>query len=237
MGAFVITGASRGIGRALSERLARAGKQVVGLARREDATFPGELISVDLSDGKATADVVSSIAARHRISAVVNNVASVRAQSLHNLKLNDLSSVLDLNLRTAVQLTQAALPAMTEDGWGRIVNIASLVVLGVPERSSYAAAKAALVSFTRSWALEFAETGVTVNAVAPGPVETELFRTQNPVGSDGERWYRNLIPMKRLGRPDDVAAAIQFFLSEESSFITGQTLFVDGGASIGKASV
>jgi NAD(P)-dependent dehydrogenase (short-subunit alcohol dehydrogenase family) len=124
---------------------------------------------------------------------------------------------------------------MKAKGWGRIVNISSLTVLGVARRSAYAASKAAIVSLTRPWALDLAETGITVNAVAPGPIETEMFRENTPAGSDAERRFLSLIPMKRLGAPNEIAASIAFLLSDEASYITGQTLFVDGGGSIGKA--
>lgn len=233
---FLITGASKGIGRALSVRLADAGHHVVGLARHPDPTFPGDLVAVDLADSAATRRVLDDIAQWQRsVDGVVNNVGLVVPQRLGEIGLEDLAAVLDLNLRVAVQTAQMALPAMRRVGWGRIVNISSLTVLGVPERTAYAAAKAGLISFTRSWALELATAGVTVNAVAPGPIETELFRANNPPGSAGESRYLAAVPMRRLGRPEEVAAAISFLLSEEASFITGQTLFVDGGASVGKA--
>jgi NAD(P)-dependent dehydrogenase (short-subunit alcohol dehydrogenase family) len=92
-----------------------------------------------------------------------------------------------------------------------------------------------MVGLTRTWALELAETGITVNAVAPGPVETEMFRENTPAGSEAEQRFLSLIPMKRLGKPDELAATIAFLLSDDAGFMTGQTLFVDGGGSIGKA--
>jgi NAD(P)-dependent dehydrogenase (short-subunit alcohol dehydrogenase family) len=142
-----------------------------------------------------------------------------------------------VNLHPAVQTAQAFLPGMRERGWGRIVNISSLTILGITQRTAYAAAKAALVSFARTWALELATTGVTVNSVAPGPTETELFRANNPPGSEGELRYLSGVPMGRLGKPEEIAAAIAFLLSDDAGFITGQTLFVDGGASVGKAGI
>jgi 3-oxoacyl-[acyl-carrier protein] reductase len=233
---FLITGASKGIGRAVSVRLADAGHHVVGLARHADPTFPGDLVAVDLADSASTRRVLDDIAQWQRsVDGVVNNVGLVGPQRLGEIGLKDLAAVLDVNLRVAVQTVQMALPAMRRAGWGRIVNISSLTVLGVPDRTAYAAAKAGLISFTRSWALELAAAGITVNAVAPGPTETELFRANNPPGSVGERRYLDAVPMRRLGRPEEVAAAIGFLLSNEASFITGQTLFVDGGASVGKA--
>lgn len=126
---------------------------------------------------------------------------------------------------------------MKQNSFGRIINISSLVVLGLPLRTSYSAAKAGLIAMTRTWATELAPTGTTVNAVAPGLTETELFRANNPPGSEGEKRYLAGIPMNRLGKPSEIAAAIAFLASDNASFITGQTLFVDGGGSLGKQSI
>lgn len=232
---FLVTDASKGIGLALAHRLNRQGHAVIGLARSPAPGFPGMLVPVDLADTPATDAILTDLRTRFRFDGVVNNVGLVRPQRLGAVELPALEEVMRINLHPAVQAVQALLPGMVERGWGRIVNISSLTVLGSVERTAYAAAKAALVSFSRSWALELASTGITVNAVSPGPTETELFRANNPPGSAGERRYLAAVPMTRFGQPEEIAAAIAFLLSEEAGFITGQTLHVDGGASIGKA--
>lgn len=233
---FLITGATKGIGRAVSEYLARAGHHVVGLARNaDDSTFPGTLMAADLSDRHATGHVLEELVKRFSFDGAVNNVGYVRLASVGEVDLDDLEYTLRLNLMPTIQTVQAILPQMRSQGWGRVVNVTSLVALGMAQRTAYAAAKGAVNSFTRTWALELAEAGITVNSVAPGPTETELFRANTPKGSAAEERFLSLVPMRRLGQPEELASAIAFLLSDEAGYITGQTLYVDGGASIGKA--
>ncbi len=232
----LITGASKGIGRATADYLAQQGHQIIGIARRPPSDpFPGNFVTVDLANLEQTESVLAELTERYSITGLINNVGLSQSQPLEEINLRDFSNVLDLNLRPAVQIAQAVLPAMKQSGWGRIVNISSLAALGFPSRTSYAAAKAGLISLTRTWALELAKTGITVNAIAPGTIETEMFHEKNFPGSEGEQGYLNMIPMGRFGQPREIAAAIAFFCSDEAAFITGQTLFVDGGASISRS--
>jgi len=234
---FLITGASKGIGLSTSLILAEQGHTVLGIARKSPEKFPGKFFSVDLADKVQSSKALREIIGEFQPDGIVNNVGLVRPAALEQVTQDDLLDVLDLNLRPALEAVQLALPKMKKHHWGRIVNVSSRTVLGATDRTSYSAAKAALISFTRNWALELATQGITVNCVAPGPVETELFRENSPPGSESEAKVIGMIPMKRLGKPDDVAAAIVFFLSDQASFITGQTLFIDGGASISKVSI
>ena len=232
---FLITGASVGIGRATAEQLAANGHTVIGMARRAVADFPGDYRQVDLADRAATGAALLELTAEYQIDGLVNNVGLVRPAPLEDITLEDLNDVYSVNVACAVQCTQAVLPAMKAKGYGRVVNIASLVTSGVPHRTSYAAAKCALVSCTTSWALELAADGITVNAVSPGPTSTELFNRNNPPGSAGYARYTGMVPMGRVAPPEEIACAVCFFLAEEASFITGQNLYVDGGASVGPA--
>ena len=138
-----------------------------------------------------------------------------------------------VNLRAAIQCAQVVLPAMLRARFGRIVNITSRAVLGRADTSSYSAAKAGLLAMTRSWALELADKNITVNAVGPGPTETEMWNKNNPPDSSATRAHVARIPMRRMGQPEDIAGAVGYFMSEEAGFITGQHLFVCGGLSVG----
>ena len=229
----VITGASKGIGWATSQRLANAGYYVIGIARtKPDEIFPGDFITCDLSSEEDTDLLIKVLLDRYHVDALVNNVGAGGPQPLGSIDLASLMALYDINVRTAVQMTQGLVGKMKERHWGRIINLASRAIFGVPGRTSYAAAKSALIGCTRVWALELASVGITVNAVAPGPIETGMFRRIRPAGSEAEKELLTCIPMGRVGQPKEVAAAIEFLLSEDAGFITGQTLCVDGGGSL-----
>lgn len=235
MSLAVITGASKGIGFAIATALAEAGHSVVGVARSVPASFPGQFLQADLSTVEGTAQALTEIEQLGQVACLVNNLGSAGGQSLLELQTDALASIFDMNVRVGAQLASSLAPGMISRGYGRIVNLSSVVALGAPNRTSYAAAKAGVIAMTRAWALELAPHGVTVNVVAPGPVETEMFRQLNPQGSEGERRYLTQLPLGRVGRPAEIAALVRFLASAEAGFITGQTVFADGGWSIGRA--
>jgi NAD(P)-dependent dehydrogenase (short-subunit alcohol dehydrogenase family) len=229
----LITGATKGIGWALTRRLADAGAHVVGIARNtSEIDFPGYLYECDLSDAGQTEEVLRTIRDKYPVDAVVNNVGAAISQPLGSVELSALFETFDLNVRTAVQVTQAFVDSMKARRTGRIINLCSLSVRGARDATSYAAAKSAVIGCTRTWALELAEYGITVNAVAPGAIDTELFINAIPSG-DGLGQPPASTPMGRLGSANEVASLIAFLLSAEAGFITGQVIGIDGGGSLG----
>jgi 3-oxoacyl-[acyl-carrier protein] reductase len=231
----LVSGASKGIGRAVVDRLAGSEYDVIGIARTAPSDFPGRFHEVDLADRAATAETLEEIVGEGRVDAVVNNVGFARFGHIGSIDLDDLFTTYDMNVRTAVQVVQAVLPGMIDAGWGRIVNVTSLTTLDVAERTPYAASKAALETCTRIWAGELAPTGITVNAVSPGPIETEMFRQRSPAGSEREGRLLASIPLQRVGTPAEIAHVIAMLLHEDAGYMTGQIVRVDGGGSIGAA--
>jgi 3-oxoacyl-[acyl-carrier protein] reductase len=228
----LVTGGSAGIGRAIVERLLARGEQVVSLDLK-----PSDLkvkhVEVDLTDVEATRQVAADLAKAHRITTVIHNAGVIRPALLPEVKLADFNALVNLHLGAAITLTQAALPAMKEAGYGRVVLVSSRAVLGLPTRTSYSATKAGMLGMARTWALELAPMGITVNVVAPGPIETDNFYGVIPRGSPQVERVAQAIPVKRLGQPDDVARAVLFFADRDAGFVTGQVLYVCGGTSVG----
>ena len=230
----LVTGASKGIGRACAEHLARHGHHVVGVARSDpDDGFPGDFFTADFSDHDGAAAFLAEITASYSFNGLVNNVGQVRPIPLDRITDADYANFVQVNMTAPFQCAQAVLPAMKAQGFGRIVNISSELVQGIlKDRSVYTAAKAGIIGFTRAWTLELGTYGITVNAVAPGPIETPMFTKNHPPGSEKRAARVSSIAVGRLGKPDDVAHAVAFFMQMESEFITGQTLFVCGGSSL-----
>jgi len=235
-GCTLVTGATKGIGRAITASLLSRGEPVVGIARNPDPSYPAPLLLADLCDSGERARVLADATSRYRILRVVNNAGLNRMQALGDISDDAFDNIFALNLQAAVHVTQAVLPAMQAAGFGRIVNVASRSLLGRPGGSLYSAAKAGMVALTRSWALELATQGITVNCIAPGPISTEMFTKNNPPNLARSQALVAAIPMKRMGTTQEVADAADYFLSTRSSFTTGQTLFVCGGASVAQSS-
>ena len=232
----LITGVSRGIGRAIAEEMTALGHHVVGLSRsRPGDWFQGTFVSADLADPEATSAALTRITAEHRVLRLVNNAGISRPGRVETLTPQVIDEHMGINFRAVLQCVQAVLPAMRAARFGRIVNLGSRAGLGREGRVVYGGSKAAVVSLTRSLALEVASDGITVNCVAPGPVETEMFSANHPPGSAERQRIVGAVPVARVGAPKEIAAACAYFLSDHAGFTTGQVLYVCGGLSVGLA--
>jgi 3-oxoacyl-[acyl-carrier protein] reductase len=248
----LVTGASRGIGRAIALRLAGEGARVVVCARREDALRDlvceiqaggGAALAApcDVTDHEAAARVLDQAANDSwRVDILVNNAGLAEPKRLLKTTDADWQAGLEINLLSAVRFTRAFVPAMVESAWGRVINVSSTTAkLADPYYAIYGAAKAALISFSKTVAVSFASDGVTCNCVLPGITRTELVQENiaNAMAATGasaeevmERTLRKApIPVGRLGEPEEIAAAVAFLASARANWITGVSLPIDGG--------
>jgi 3-oxoacyl-[acyl-carrier protein] reductase len=231
----VVTGGARNIGLAISQRLMCDGFRVIVLDidAPEDPGLRADAIQVDLSDRDAAVEAFARISANYPVTALVNNVGIVRPALFDDIDLDDFDRAMHLNTRTALIAAHALVPVMRRLGGGRIVMNTSRVTLGKAARSIYSASKGALQSMARTWALELARDQITVNCVAPGPIATTAFWKNNPPDAEPTRDLITAIPLQRMGTPEDVANSVSFFCAPASGFVTGQTMFVCGGVTVG----
>ena len=234
----IVTGSGRGIGRAIALTLAKAGASVVandidkiveGVAQEmRTMKQQSQAVIADVSSAPDVAKLVEiTLATYGRIDILVNNAGINRDQLLVRMSDEDWDKVIDVDLKSVFLCTRAVLRPMLKQRRGRIISIASIVgLIGNPGQANYASAKAGIIGFTRSVAKEVASRGITVNAIAPGFIDTEMTQKLSP-SQRQELMAR--IPLGCLGSPDDVAAAVSFLASEEAGYITGQVLTVDGG--------
>jgi 3-oxoacyl-[acyl-carrier protein] reductase len=238
----LVTGASRGIGKAIALRLGQAGATVIGTATSdkgaqaisaylESSCIKGAGMVLNVRDTDSIAALVSEISGQWGAPQVlVNNAAITKDGLLMRMTGDDWQSVIETNLNSIFYTSKAVLKGMSKARWGRIINISSVVALkGNAGQANYCAAKAGVEGFTRSLATEMASRGITVNAVAPGFIETDMTDVLN----DNQRnAILKEIPLGRLGQPEEIAAMVGFLASEQASYVTGQTLSVNGGLSL-----
>lgn len=235
----LVTGAGRGIGKAIADSLAGHGVEVICVSRNPDscgaaaegiraAGGKAEAHAVDVGDGAAVASLAKELLASHGcIDIVVNNAGITRDNLLMRMKPEDWEAVLRTNLDSCFHWSQALLPTMARKRWGRMINISSVIgLMGNAGQANYAAAKAGMLGLTKSLAREYAKRSITVNAVAPGFIKTDMTAA---LSEEVQAGVLQQIPLKRLGEAEDIANLVTFLASDVAGYITGQTFSVDGG--------
>lgn len=240
----VVTGGTRGIGAAISRRLAARGVHVVAVHRSDiaaaealrDEVIAGghslSLLRTDLGSAEACREAIASVQAEYgQVDYLVNNAGILVENRVPDVTVAEWDSVLATNLGAPFFLVQAVWPGMVERGFGRIVNIGSVTAFtGNPVEAAYGASKAGLTGLTRSLALAGARKGITVNCVVPGVYETDMTRSMK---AEHQERIAAMIPLGRLGRPEELAHAVQFLLDDDGGYVTGTTIMVDGGIGLG----
>jgi len=241
----IITGGARGIGKAIAFKMVKEGAAVslldilgdqVAQVAEDLKGIGGEALGLK-ADVRHKEEVNPAVQRTldhfGRVDILVNNAGIVQPALLGDVREEDWEAVVNTNLKGTLLCTQAVLPTMQKNRYGKIINVGSRSSLGKELRTVYSATKAGLIGMTRTWALELAPHNINVNYVGPGPIATELFRASNPEDSPKTRALVNGIPLKRMGQPEDVANLVSFLASDEASFITGQAIFICGGLTVG----
>jgi NAD(P)-dependent dehydrogenase (short-subunit alcohol dehydrogenase family) len=241
----IVTGAANGIGLAIARRFAEEGAKLLlvdraadrlGEVERELRGREAAALPLDLAEKDAPARVVGACLERFgRLDILVNNAGIGGSKPVGELEEEEWRRMIEVNLTAVFRLSKAALPKISRDGTGRIINISSVFgLVGFRGSSNYAAAKAGILALTRSMAVDYAKEGITVNAIAPGFILTEMSKRN----LDTKPWFRQVMvdatPVPRMGTPDDIAGAALFLVSDDASFVTGHTLAVDGGWSVAR---
>lgn len=233
--AYIVTGASSGIGAAIAVALLAKGNTVINIDRKAPNSPTPNLLSyvADLTNDSQVRAVAEQVVQSYSIVGLVNNAGATKPGTIDTCTTDDLDFLTALHLKASLTLIKAVLPSMREARFGRIVMMASRAALGKTNRVVYSATKAGMIGMARTLAMELGPDGITVNSLAPGPIDTELFMESNPEGHPNTQKIIDSIVVGRLGTPEDVARAAMFFLDRKNGFVTGQTLYVCGGTTLG----